>query len=77
MSSLYCKALYSASLSQRNETNNSDSAAELLEACRNITSYTMDLLYKLDNQVNLDDIEAVKQARDAIDKHTRIIANQS
>ena len=49
------------------------SAAELLEACRNITSYTMDLLYKLDNQVNLSDIEEVQQARDAIDKHARIL----
>ncbi len=67
------QALYVASLSQLNEANNSDSAAELLEACRNITSYTMDLLYKLDNQVNLSDIEEVQQARDAIDKHARIL----
>lgn len=62
------QALYAAS--------HSDSAAELLEACRNITSYTMDLLYKLDNQVDLSEIEEVQQARDAIDKHTRIISNQ-
>ncbi len=52
------------------------SAEELLETCRNITSYTMDLLYKLNNQVNLDDIEEVQQAREAIAKHARIKANQ-
>ena len=45
------------------------SAADLLEACKVLTSYTMDLLYKLDNQVNLSDIEEIEQARMAIAKY--------
>ena len=48
------------------------SAAELLEACKVLTSYTMDLLYRLDNQVNLDDVEEIQQVKDAIAKYTRI-----
>ena len=43
-----------------------DSAADLLEACKVLTSYTMDLLYRLDNQVNLGDIEEIQQAKAAI-----------
>ena len=46
-----------------------DSAADLLEACKVLTSYTMDLLYRLDDQVNLSDIEEIQQARDAIAKY--------
>ena len=49
------------------------SAAELLEACKILTSYTMDLLYRLDNQVNLGDVEEIQQAKDAIAKYTRIV----
>jgi len=45
------------------------SATELLEACKVLTSYTMDLLYRLDDQVNLSDIEEIQQARDAIAKY--------
>jgi len=51
--------------------------AELLEACKVITSYTMDLLYRLDDQVNLSDVEEVQQAKDAIDRYSRFTANQS
>ena len=39
------------------------SAADLLDACESLTSYTMDLLYKLDDQVDLSDIEELQQAR--------------
>ena len=53
------------------------SAAELLEACKVLTSYAMDLLYKLDNQVYLPDIEELQQARDAIDKQSKIVTNKS
>ena len=53
------------------------SAAELLEACKVLTSYTMDLLYRLDNQVNLGDVEEIQQAKDAIAKYTSVITNQS
>jgi len=52
------------------------SAAELLEACKVLTSYTMDLLYKLDNQVYLPDIEELQRARDAIAKHTCIVTSK-
>jgi len=58
-------------------TGISHSAAELLEACKVLTSYTMDLLYQLDNQVNLADVEEVQQAKDAIAKYTGVITNKS
>jgi len=45
------------------------SAADLLEACEALTSYVMDLLYKLDDQVDLSDIEEIQQARAAIEKY--------
>jgi len=53
------------------------SAAELLEACKVLTSYTMDLLYRLDNQVDIGDVEEIQQAKDAIAKYTHIVSNQS
>ena len=46
------------------------SAADLLEACKVLTSYTMDLLYKLDDQINFDDVEEIQQAKDAIAKYS-------
>ena len=52
------------------------SAAELLEACKVLTSYTTDLLYRLDNQINLGDVEEIQQAKDAIAKYTSIVTNQ-
>lgn len=45
------------------------SAADLLDACESLTSYTMDLLYKLDNQVDLSDIEEIQQAKAAIERY--------
>ena len=45
------------------------SAMGLLEACKSITSYTVDLLYRLDNQVDLDDIEEIQQAKAAIARY--------
>ncbi|RKY12547.1 MAG: hypothetical protein DRP65_00810 [Planctomycetota bacterium] len=45
------------------------SAADLLEACKVLTSYTTDLLYRLDNQINLDGVEELQQAKDAIAKY--------
>lgn len=44
--------------------------AQLLEACKTITSYTSELLYQMDDQVNTDDIDEVKQAKDAIESYT-------
>jgi hypothetical protein len=53
------------------------SIAELLEACKVLTSYTMDLLYRLDNQVNISDVEEIQQAKNAIAKFTSVVANKS
>ena len=52
-------------------------SAELLEACETVTSYTTDLLYRLDNQVNISDVEEIQQAKDAIAKFTSAVANKS
>ncbi len=57
-------------------TRISRSAADLLEACKVLTSYTTDLLYRLDNQVNLADVEEIQQAKDAIAKYTSVVTNQ-
>ena len=51
------------------------SAAELLEACKVLTSYTTDLLYRLENQVNIADVEEIQQAKDAIAKYTSVVTN--
>jgi len=50
--------------------------AQLLEACKVITSYTTDLLYRLDDQVNIGDVEELQQAKDAIARYANI-ATQS
>ena len=47
-------------------THITGSAVDLLEACKALTSYTSELLYKLDNQVDLSDVEEIQQAKDAI-----------
>ena len=57
------------------ETQNPE--IELLEACKVLTSYTTDLLYRLDNQINIADVEEIQQAKDAIARYSRFIANQS
>ena len=49
-----------------------NSAADLLDACETLTSYVMDLLYKLDDQVDLNDIEEIQQAKAAIEKYSSI-----
>jgi len=48
------------------------SAADLLEACKVITSYTTDLLYRLDDQIDLGDVEEVQQAKDAIARYSPV-----
>lgn len=57
--------LGSSTIDQKSDTGPPHN--ELLEACKVLVSYTMDLLQRLDNQVNLDDVEELQQARDAID----------
>ena len=46
------------------------SAADLLEACKVLTSYTVDLLYRLNDQINIGDVEEIQQAKDAITKYS-------
>ena len=58
-------------------TSIASSAADLLEACKVLTSYTMDLLYRLDNQINLSDVEEIQQAKYAVAKYTSVVANKS
>jgi len=48
------------------------SAADLLEACKVLTSYTTDLLYRLDDQADLSDVEEVQQARNAIARYSPV-----
>ena len=57
-------------------TSITGSAADLLKACKVLTSYTTDLLYRLDNQVNLGDVEEIQQAKNAIAKYTSVVTNQ-
>jgi len=47
-------------------TQISGSAADLLEACKVITSYTSELLYQLNDQVDLNEIEEIQQAKEVI-----------
>ena len=44
-------------------------AAELLEASKTLLSYTSELLYRLDNQVDLDEIQELRQAKAAIARY--------
>ena len=46
--------------------------AQLLEACKVITSYTTDLLYRLDDQVNIREVEEIQRARDVIDRYNNM-----
>ena len=61
---------------QSMETKLSFLEAQLLEACKVITSYTTDLLYRLDDQVNISEVEEIQQARDVVDRYENI-ATQS
>jgi hypothetical protein len=58
-------------------TEIASSSAQLFEACNVLTSYTMDLLRRLDNQVNMDDVEEIQQAKEAIAKYMKITVNKS
>jgi hypothetical protein len=50
--------------------------AQLLEACKVITSYTTDLLHRLDDQVNIGDVDELQQAKDVIGRYANL-ATQS
>ena len=64
------------SVNQSKKTKLSFLEAQLLEACKVITSYTTDLLYRLDDQVNISDVEELQQAKDVIDRYENM-ATQS
>jgi len=64
------------SVNQSRKTIHGFLETQLLEACKVITSYTMDLLYRLDDQVNISDVEELQQARDVIDRYENM-KNQS
>lgn len=55
-------------------THISGSAVDLLEACKALTSYTSELLYRLDNQVNLSDIDQIQQAKEVIARYRPVKA---
>jgi len=46
-------------------------ATELFNVCATLTSYVTDLLYRLDNQVCLDDVEELQQARQALGRYDK------
>lgn len=52
------------------ETQNPE--MQLLKACKVLTSYTMDLLYRLDDQVDFSDIAEIQQAKKAIANCSRL-----
>ena len=57
-------------------TRIASSAADLLEVCKVLTSYTTDILYRLDNQINLSDVEEIQQAKYAVAKYTSVVAKE-
>jgi hypothetical protein len=60
------QALRTAHICQHQPTYFIGTTEDLLDACKTLLSYTSDLLYRLDNQVNLDEIEEIRQAKSAI-----------
>lgn len=55
-------------------THISGSAADLLDACKELTSFVCDILYRTDNQVNLDEFEEIRKAREAISNYRPVEA---
>ena len=51
--------------------------AQLLEACRVITSYTTDLLYRMDDQVDISDVEEIQLAKSIIDRFEKLAKSDS
>ena len=65
------------SINQPKTNSHSFLEAQLLEACKVITSYTTELLYRMDNQVNLEDIKELQQVRAVIANYRSIEVWQS
>ncbi|MBM4103160.1 MAG: hypothetical protein FJ263_03795 [Planctomycetes bacterium] len=60
------QALRNAQICQNQPSYFLGTTEDLLDTCKTLVSYTSDLLYRLDNQVNLDEIEEIRQAKSAI-----------
>jgi len=60
------QALRNAHICQNQPTYFIGTTEDLLDACKSLLSYISDLLYRMDNQVNLDEIEEIRQAKAAI-----------
>jgi hypothetical protein len=60
------QALRNAQICQNQPSYFLGTAEDLLDACKTLVSYTSDLLYRLDNQVNLNEIEEIHQAKAVI-----------
>jgi len=60
------QALRNAQICQNQASYFFGTPEDLLDALRTLVSYTSDLLYRLDNQVNLGEIEEIHQAKEAI-----------
>ncbi len=54
-----------AVLKEQSGTAN-NSAAELLEAFKTLTSYVSDMFYQMNDQVDIEEIDEIRQAREAI-----------
>ncbi|HML73179.1 MAG TPA: hypothetical protein PKB02_01660 [Anaerohalosphaeraceae bacterium] len=60
------QALRNAQICQNQPSYFLGTTEDLLDALKTLVSYTSDLVYRLDNQVNLDEIEEIRQAKAAI-----------
>ncbi|MHB9068777.1 MAG: hypothetical protein ACYC54_00245 [Sedimentisphaerales bacterium] len=60
------QALRNAQICQNQPSYFFGTTEDLLDTCKTLVSYTSDLVYRLDNQVNLDEIEEIRQAKAAI-----------
>jgi len=49
-------------------------AEDLLEVCKTLISYASDLLYRLDNQVNLEEIDPIQQAKAVLAQYESVNA---
>ena len=70
------KALQTACIGQKQPTSDvldeqqaAGSTADLLEACKVLTSYTSDLLYRLNDQIDLSEIDEIRQAKEVIENY--------
>lgn len=63
------QALRNAQICQNQPSYFLGTTEDLLDACKTLVSYTSDLVYRLDNQANLDEIEEIHQAKAVISQY--------